>query len=64
LTSQEALRENEMLKLLLLMSKTPDFAINKKLLKIAKETIAIEIEIEEFIDYNEWILKKFKNLSA
>jgi hypothetical protein len=64
LTSQEALRENEMLKLLLLMSKTPDFAINKKLLKIAKETIAIETEIEEFIDYNEWILKKFKNLSA
>jgi hypothetical protein len=46
------------------MSKTPDFAINKKLLKIAKETIAIETEIEEFIDYNEWILKKFKNLSA
>jgi tetratricopeptide (TPR) repeat protein len=64
LTSQEALRENEMLKLLLLMSKTPNFAANKKLLKIAKETIAIETEIEEFIDYNEWILKKFRNLSA
>ena len=60
LLSKEAIREYELMKLILLMSKYPDYTRSKKILQLAKSILKINIEMEEFIDYNEWIETKLK----
>ncbi|MEI6313153.1 MAG: hypothetical protein WCP57_12900 [Bacteroidota bacterium] len=61
LLQEEAQRENEMLKLIVGISKSPDYYSQKKWQQVAKNIMKIETDIEEFIDYNEWIQKKFKH---
>jgi hypothetical protein len=60
LTTKEAKRENEMIKLILLMSKSPNYATQKKIKDLAQSICKIDTDIEEFIEYNEWIQQKFK----
>jgi predicted nucleic acid-binding protein len=54
LLQEEAQRENEMLKLIVGISKSPDYYAQKKWQQVAKNIMKIETDIEEFIDYNEW----------
>ena len=60
LTTKAATRENEMIKLILLMSKSPNFASQKKIITLAQNICRIETDIEEFIEYNQWIQQKFR----
>lgn len=58
LLSKEASRENEVMKVILLMSKTPNFKTNNKVLTIAKSILKLTTQMEEFIDYDDWLKNK------
>ncbi len=60
LTTKAASRENEMIKLILLMSKSPNYAAQKKIITQAQHICKIETDIEEFIEYNQWIQQKIR----
>ena len=40
------------------MSKTPNFKTNNKVLTIAKSILKLTTQMEEFIDYDDWLKNK------